>query len=126
MGSIWDNAMTGFMAAAFIPPPMYAAHPEKRIRPPVKVLARRRFMQLAAGAAALPAIPRIAAAQSYPSRPITMIVPAPAGGRCDRANYGRTDAKLARTTRHYRKRQRSGREHRDRPRYALAARRLYD
>jgi hypothetical protein len=39
MGSIWDNAMTGFMAAAFIPPPRPATHPEKRIRRPVKVLA---------------------------------------------------------------------------------------
>jgi tripartite-type tricarboxylate transporter receptor subunit TctC len=83
MGSIWDNAMTGFMAAAFIPPPTSAAHPEKRMRRPVKVLARRRFLQLAAGATALPAIPRIAASQAYPSRPITMIVPAAAGGSTD-------------------------------------------
>jgi tripartite-type tricarboxylate transporter receptor subunit TctC len=36
--------------------------------------------RLAAGAAALPAVPRIATAQTYPSRPITEIVPAPAGG----------------------------------------------
>ncbi|HEY6996277.1 MAG TPA: tripartite tricarboxylate transporter substrate-binding protein [Xanthobacteraceae bacterium] len=43
-------------------------------------LPRRRFLHLAAGAAALPALPRIARAQSYPSRPITMIVPFPAGG----------------------------------------------
>jgi tripartite-type tricarboxylate transporter receptor subunit TctC len=83
MGSIWHDAMTGFMAAAFIPPPTPAAHPEKRIRAPVKVLARRRFLQLAAGAAALPAMSRVAAAQAYPSRPITMIVPAAAGGPTD-------------------------------------------
>jgi tripartite-type tricarboxylate transporter receptor subunit TctC len=43
-------------------------------------LPRRNFLRLAAGAAALPAVPRIATAQTYPSRPITEIVPAPAGG----------------------------------------------
>jgi tripartite-type tricarboxylate transporter receptor subunit TctC len=40
-------------------------------------LPRRNFLRLAAGA---PAVPRIATAQTYPSRPITEIVPAPAGG----------------------------------------------
>ena len=44
---------------------------------------RRRFLQLAAGAAALPAMSRIAAAQAYPSRPVTMIVPADAGRPTD-------------------------------------------
>jgi tripartite-type tricarboxylate transporter receptor subunit TctC len=43
-------------------------------------LPRRRFLHLVAGAAALPAVSRIAWAQNYPTRPITMIVPfAPAG-----------------------------------------------
>jgi tripartite-type tricarboxylate transporter receptor subunit TctC len=46
-------------------------------------LARRRFLHLAAGAAALPALSRFAWAQSYPSRPITMVVPYPAGGLFD-------------------------------------------
>jgi tripartite-type tricarboxylate transporter receptor subunit TctC len=32
------------------------------------------------GATALPAVPRVAWAQTYPSRPITMIVPFAAGG----------------------------------------------
>ena len=44
---------------------------------------RRKFLQLAAGAAALPAVSRVAIAQSYPSRPITMIVPFAAGGAAD-------------------------------------------
>jgi len=46
-------------------------------------LPRRNFLHLAAGAAALPAISGIARAQVYPSRPITMIVPFPAGGGTD-------------------------------------------
>ena len=46
-------------------------------------LPRRKFLRLAAGAAALPALSRVAMAQSYPSRPVTMIVPFPAGGATD-------------------------------------------
>jgi tripartite-type tricarboxylate transporter receptor subunit TctC len=44
---------------------------------------RRQFLHLAAGAVALPAVSRIAKAQAYPSRPIMMIVPFPAGGNND-------------------------------------------
>ncbi len=43
-------------------------------------LPRRQFLHLAAGAAALPAVSRVAWAQTYPSRPITIVVPFPAGG----------------------------------------------
>jgi tripartite-type tricarboxylate transporter receptor subunit TctC len=44
---------------------------------------RRRFLYLAASAAALPAMPRIATAQSYPARPVRIIVPTAAGGAND-------------------------------------------
>src|SRR5262249_43281937 len=46
-------------------------------------LHRRNFLHLAAGAAALPAMSRIAGAQAYPTRPITLIVPFGAGGPTD-------------------------------------------
>jgi tripartite-type tricarboxylate transporter receptor subunit TctC len=46
-------------------------------------LPRRNFLQLAASAAALPAVSRIARAQTYPSRPITIVAPFPAGGATD-------------------------------------------
>jgi tripartite-type tricarboxylate transporter receptor subunit TctC len=46
-------------------------------------LPRRTFLHLAAGAAALPVMSRAATAQAYPTRPIAMIVPFPAGGPTD-------------------------------------------
>jgi tripartite-type tricarboxylate transporter receptor subunit TctC len=44
---------------------------------------RRQFLRLAAGAAALPVVSRIAWAQTYPTRPVRLVVPFPAGGGGD-------------------------------------------
>src|SRR5262245_34737064 len=46
-------------------------------------LPRRKFLHLAAGAAALPALPHIARAQAYPSRPVRIMVGFPPAGVTD-------------------------------------------
>src|SRR6202007_2982838 len=46
-------------------------------------LLRRQFLHLAAAAAALPAVSRIARAQTYPTRPVRLIVGWPPGGAAD-------------------------------------------
>ena len=61
---------------------------EARLRShPLKVnaadLPRRQFLRLAAGATALPSVSQIARAETYPTRPITMIVSVAASGPTD-------------------------------------------
>jgi len=46
-------------------------------------LRRRRFLQLVSGVIAAPAVSRLAHAQGYPNRPITLVVPYPPGGPTD-------------------------------------------
>ena len=47
------------------------------------MLLRRTFLQVAAGAAALPFASHVARAQAYPSRPVRIIVPFAPGGAND-------------------------------------------
>src|SRR6266536_1112702 len=63
---------------------------------PPHLLGRREFLHAAAGAVALPAVSRIALAQTYPTRPITVIVGFPPGVGTDAV--GRTIAEHMKTS----------------------------
>ena len=78
---------------------------------PPHLLGRRQFLHLAAGAAALPAVSRIAWAQAYPSRPVRIIVGFAAGGagRHRRAPDGSMAVRTARPA--IRHREPAGRRH---------------
>ena len=49
----------------------------------LKLPHRRQFLHLATGAAALPVVPRIARAQTYPAQPVRLVVGFPAGQTAD-------------------------------------------
>ena len=65
-------------------------------------LPRRQFLHLAAGAAALPVVSRIASAQTYPTRPVRIVVGFPAGGGSDitARHHGRSGS-MCRSARHF-------------------------
>ena len=76
------------LRVAATPSPQHRSRPRVNDRPYPKTRPsgqhpRRQFLHLAIGAAALPAASRLANDQTYPSRPITIIVPFPAGGGTD-------------------------------------------
>ena len=49
----------------------------------MKLPHRRQFLHVAVGAAALPAVSRMACAQTYPTRPVRIVVSVPAGQGAD-------------------------------------------
>jgi len=59
-------------------------------------LPRRQFLQLAAGAGALPAVSRIARSQVYPSRPVRLVVGFPAGGTNESNSVARSSSRTGR------------------------------
>ena len=75
------------------------------------MLHRREFLNLATTAAALPALSGTVAAQDYPARAVTLIVPYSAGGSADTLPRVIADAHQPRQARHHRKRDGRRRRH---------------
>src|SRR6516165_3315096 len=65
-----------------LPRPRVGDRPYRKTRPSGQ-RPRRQFLRLAVGAAALPAVSCDPEAQSYPSRPVRMIVPYAPGSQAD-------------------------------------------
>ena len=66
-------------------------------------LPRRRFLHLAAGAAAMPAVLRIARARTYPTRPVRIIVPFAATARRRMATQRRARPAMAAFAKNWRR-----------------------
>jgi tripartite-type tricarboxylate transporter receptor subunit TctC len=75
--------MVEFMLALRAPHHHYSHFASRAHAGKAMKLPRRRFLRLAAGAVALPAVSRIARAQAYPTRPVRIIVGFTAGGAAD-------------------------------------------
>jgi tripartite-type tricarboxylate transporter receptor subunit TctC len=95
MGKSSENRKNAVETRLTLPKKGWVQRPHPR---PVNAskLPRHRFLRLATGAAALSALSQLARAQAYPTRPITMIVPFPAGGPVD--TFGRILAEGMRTS----------------------------
>src|SRR5437016_6873460 len=74
-----EDNWTWIRVAQFAPPSIRRAHDLENIMK----FPRRKFLHLAASAAALPALSRVARAQAYPTRPIRFIAGFAAGGAVD-------------------------------------------
>src|SRR5262249_25442789 len=87
--SVWVARDEGAQHAGLRPGPSarpgvrLTAGPTAAVGRPIMTPPRRTFLHLAAGAAALPAMSRVAWAQAYPARPVRLVVGFAAGGTQD-------------------------------------------